>query len=324
MTNKKGTDSESPIEEGILDKALAWQAILRGENADWDGYIAWLEADPRHRIAFNTLALTEAAVDEHKDALKALLDMQSADIVPRARRKFPLFLGGGIAAALALAIALPTVRTPSAEMRYAAGQQASRTVTLPNGVNVTLSPSSYIVVDGRDAGRIKIASGEAYFDVRHDPGRLLTIEAGPYQISDIGTRFSVNLSKEHFRVGVSEGEITVSSERRSGQIRLQAGQQLLGGHKDNLVLSAIPPESVGSWRDGRLFYADAPLPLVAADISRYSGKKITIAPSLEMKHFSGTLVTGDGSKLLPDLASILAVPLHDEKDGTVRIGGAAH
>ena len=52
------------IDERLLDEALAWRAALESDDADWDGYTLWLEADARHREAFDQIALTERIVDD--------------------------------------------------------------------------------------------------------------------------------------------------------------------------------------------------------------------------------------------------------------------
>lgn len=314
--------AQSDLDEGMIDQALAWQAALERDDADWEGYMAWLEADPRHREALDSVAVTAAMVEEHKDAVGSLFDVQGAEASPRPQRRTKWALGGGLVAVLALAIGLPMLRQEAAPSVYVADAGKSRAVALANGAKILLSPASRIVVRGKDAARIELESGEVFFAVRHDPSRMLTVEAGPYRITDIGTRFSVNLSGGTFRVGVSEGAVAVASDKAEGQVRLQAGQQLTGGANGDLLLAPVAAADVGSWRAGRLSYSDAPLALVVADISRYSGKRVIIDPSLETRHFSGTLVIGDGSRLLPDLATVMGVALHSQAGDAVRLGGA--
>ncbi|WP_340266051.1 FecR family protein [Sphingobium mellinum] len=316
--------ARSDIDEGLLDAALVWLAALERDDADWDGYITWLEADPRHREAFDAVALTARLLDDHSAALGEVLDPTPSVTVASGARRWPWALGGGIAAALALVVGLPMLRSTQAPpATYLAAAGSTRSVALGRGTQVLLSPSSRIVVRGKDDPRIQLASGEAYFDVRHDPYRSLTIEAGPYRISDIGTHFSVNLSGSHFRVAVAEGTVTVRSTLADGELRLGAGQQVTGGADGTLSMASVAPSNVGSWRSGRLSYTDAPLPLVAADISRYSGRQIIVDASLEKRHFSGTLVIGDGSRLVQDLATIMDLAPRPGDDGVVRLGGAA-
>ncbi|AHE55418.1 FecR family protein [Sphingomonas sanxanigenens] len=304
----------------IVEEALAWQAVLARDDADWDGYIAWLEADPRHREAYDAIDLVDAAVDTHRVAVRDVLEAPTS--VPPGRFRLPRLawvIGGGIAAALAFLMVLPMPWATQSVRSYAAESRA-RTVQLANGTTVTLSPASKILVHGEAATRIELAQGEAYFDVRHDPSRTLTVAAGPYSVTDIGTRFSVNRTEDAFRVAVSEGVVSIASPRME-TVRVAAGQQLVSAD-DTPRLSAVAADDVGSWRSGRLSYSNAPLSLVAADISRYANAPVIIDPSLENAHFSGSLVIGDGSRLVDDLATIIGARVV-RAEGRVRLSAAA-
>lgn len=312
---------QSDIDDAILDEALSWRARLERDDADWDAYTRWLEADPRHRHAFNSIELVAAAVDDHRDPLRAVLRAPQPALRARnhvARRA--AYIGAGLAATFALFLSVPSVWRPEAVQSYQADGAGARQIALAGGIGVTLSRSSRIIVHGKDAHRIELAAGEAYFDVRHDPSRALTISAGRYSITDIGTRFSVNRAGDAFRVAVSEGMIDVSSARSGRNVHVTAGHQLLaeGGE---MTLAAMASAQVGSWQQGRLSYSNAPLALVIADIERYSGRPVLVDPSLENAHFSGELVIGDGSKLLSDLAAVMGAEVR-RKQGVDRIGAA--
>ncbi|WP_176594597.1 FecR domain-containing protein [Sphingobium sp. EM0848] len=316
--------AQSDIDEGLIEQALHWQTTLESDDADWNGYMVWLEADPRHRDAFDAVALVAATVDEHKDAVRALSEAHVAAEARRPGRRMWLW-GSSAAAALALVVGMPMLRAPETAMTYASDAEASRSVSLAGGTAITLSPASRIVVHGKDARRIEMNSGEAYFAVKHDPSRSLTVEVGHYRITDIGTHFSVNISDGGFRVAVSEGAVAVSSDSTEGEVKVTAGHQLMARQGEELALSPVVAAEIGSWRQGRLSYSNAPLSLVAADISRYSGKRIIVDPALEAGHFSGTLVIGDGSRLLADLAAVMDLSVHAEHAGngdTLRLGRA--
>lgn len=310
------------IDQYVMDQAVAWHTALERDDADWDAYILWLETDPRHREAFDAVSLVASIADDHRVEIANLLAAQTpAQRAPRRFGRVLAYAGGGIAAAFALMVAVPVIWAPAPVRTYSADGADSRSIDLANGVHVTLSPASSIIVRGKDAGRIDLARGEAFFDVRHDPARSLTVSAGDYSITDIGTRFAVNHAGPSFRVGVSEGMISVVSPRSQQAVQVSAGHQLIG-NDEGLKLSSVEAGQVGSWRAGRLSYSDAPLSLVMADIARYSGKRVVIDPSLENTHFSGILVIGDGSKLLEDLATVIGAPLRVEGNG-VRLGAAA-
>lgn len=296
------------MDEQMLDQAIAWQMALEQDDADWDAYLAWLEADPRHREAFDSVALMDAAISDNREQIKPLLapDLTVPADPPPNRWRPRLLWSGAIAASLAILAAVPMLRSSADPVIYENGGTTNRSLALANGTSVILAPASRIVVTGKGADTIELAQGEAYFDVRHDPGRTLTVSAGTYRISDIGTRFSVNLANGSFRIGVAEGVVSVKAPGVAKPVRLDAGHQLVGG-SDALTLAPVDVAQIGSWRRGRLSYTDTPLALVAADISRYSGKAIIIDPSVEKNHFSGSLVIGDGSKLVGDLAGVMGI-----------------
>lgn len=312
--------ARTDMDEQMLDEAIAWQAALEQDDTDWDAYLAWLEADPRHREAFDSIALVDAAITDNREQIKSVLAPDlTVPADPRPNRWRPRLLwGSAIAASLAILVAGPILRSNADPVVYENGGTTNRSLALANGTSVILAPSSRIVVTGNDAGAIELARGEAYFDVRHDPGRTLTVSAGTYRISDIGTRFSVNLANGTFRVGVAEGVVSVYAPSVAKPVRLDAGHQLVGGN-GALTLALVDVAQIGSWRSGRLSYTDAPLALVAADISRYSGKAIIVDPSMEKKHFSGSLVIGDGSKLVGDLAGVMGIEAQSTGN-SVRLG----
>jgi transmembrane sensor len=185
---------------------------------------------------------------------------------------------------------------------------------LSGGTSINLAPSSQLVVKANNASTLELVRGEAYFSVAHDPRRTLSIRAGNYALTDIGTKFGVNLTQDSLTIGVSEGHVAVAGD--AGQAaRLGAGDQLIAQNgTQSISRSAISAQDVGSWRLGRLVYNDAPLSLVAADITRYSGKTIIVDPSLKDKRFSGVLAIGDGSKLLANLANLMALSYRPEGD----------
>jgi transmembrane sensor len=314
--------SQSTLEEQLLDEALAWHRALDGDDADWGGFTLWLEADPRHRQAFDEIALTDRMVEDHKDGLSTVV---TASAEPQhtgwwQRRRL---LTGSIAAALALVVGVPTLWPATADTVYATTAGETRNIALAGGTSIDLAPSSRLLVKGGDPSTLELAKGEAYFAVAHDPRRTLSIRAGRYAVTDIGTKFGINLAEDVLTIGVSEGHVSIAADRGESA-RLAAGEQIVAQNStSSFSRSTIAVRVVGSWRLGRLVYNDAPLSIVAADITRYSGKTIVVDPSLRNKRFSGVLAIGDGSKLLANLADLMALSYRVEGD-RIRVSTSAH
>lgn len=289
------------IDEGLLAQASDWHRALADDDADWDGYIAWLEADPRHRQAFDRIALTDRLIEDHRERLLAILpDDAAMRPLPSVRRVVT------IAAVLAAALLLPIPLRSAGDVTYAAGIHA-RQVRFGDGVIVDLAPASVLIASG-GARRLRLARGEAYFTILHDAARTLSIRAGRYVIADIGTRFAINLSGGSVRVGVAEGRLSITERHSKTVIRLRAGQQMLGPPRHGLAaVSTVMRGDIGSWRQGRLSYADAPLALVAADVSRHVGRTVWVDPRIADQRFSGRLAIGGGARPAVMLGRVMGV-----------------
>lgn len=319
-----GPDGTGTMKHGdddtIIDRAIGWQQAIALGEVDWDGLTRWLEADPRHRLVFDEIALIDDAVDRHREAIAAILPRDEALTDRRNGRRW--LIGGSVAAALALAIGVPMLQNPATSPTiYASAPGKTRSVTLDDGSRIALSAASTISVGPRQR-HIALTGGAAYFDVPHDSARHLVIMASGYRIADIGTRFAVDAGSGRVSVAVAEGSVTVTPPHGAA-VTLHAGQRLSGTADAPPEVSSVSPAAVGSWRGGRLIYNNAPLAMVADDISRYRGSPVVIDPALADRRFSGVLVIGDGSGLVADLAGVAGLKVVRRGDIVVLHGGAA-
>lgn len=313
----------------ILETAIAWHLASERDDMDWAGFIDWLEADDRHREVYDEVALSDHLARAHSKALAASLGEASEaearsvanDVEPirselpgnHRLRRFAPWVGGAIAASLVAMTLVPILRAP-APVVYATDASA-RTIALEDGSRIELAPRSRLTIEGRNHDQIAL-NGGAWFEIRHDPDRLMTISAGEVTIRDIGTSFDVQQAADQVRVEVAEGVVSVDSPLVSQPIRLAAGRAFRLDSKRNLALtSSIDKSEAGEWRTGRLSYDTAPLGLVAADLARYAGVKVTVANGVENLLFSGTLALDDGEAALRDLAQLMELDLERTPDG---------
>lgn len=307
------------MDEDILDQALAWRGALDGDGADWEGFTLWLEADPKHRLAFDEIELTARIVDDHASSLTEIVHAPATPPPSWFTRR--RLMAGGIAAAAAIVVAVPFLRQAPPDLVLQTQASRSRVFALGPTGSVQLAPSSRLIVKSNDVTRLELAEGAAFFSVPHDPGRSITIKAGSYAVTDIGTTFGVNLAGGRLVVGVSQGKVAVIPAGTGQSIAVSAGQQLAASASGDIRLSAVRPRDVASWRNGRLVYENAEIATVAADISRFSGKRIVVDPSLRGRRFSGVLTIGDGSRLLQTFQALTPFEVHPEGD-RVRISAA--
>lgn len=289
------------------EEAADWLSRQDGEAMDWEGFTFWLEADPRHRAAFDELALIELRLEENAPRISQLAGNDRLSPVNRPRAGWGGWAGlGGVAIAASLAALLwfypHGEKSWSREFRSPSGKMVQ--IALSDGSRIALAPAS----------ELKVAHGEmdlrgsAFFDIPHRPGRTLNISVGDFRVSDIGTRFSIESEPGVLSVEVAQGRLKVSSDRLAAEIGLSAGQGLFAdGSRGRVRLTAVEPEQVGSWRSGKLQFDNAPLALVAEEISRYSGTELTVDPRIAGRKFSGVIAINHGQAPVQTLARILSL-----------------
>ena len=300
----------------IVAQAVHWHLASSGEDMDWEGFTVWLEADTRHRLVYDEVALTHLLISEHRHALRQhVLPEQPAVASPPARRMtrwLPVGLGAAAAAVLAI-VAGPALIHP-ADRTYATGA-SSRVIALADGSLVTLAPRSRLVISGSDGNAMRLTGG-GWFDVRHVAARELAISAGPVTIRDIGTHFDIQVDGNLVRVAVAQGKVEVASPALAQPIALTGGRALLfDGQQGVASVSTANSAEIGDWRKDRLSYENAPLALVADDLGRYAGIHLDVPAELLSRRFSGTLIIGNGIEAPRDLAQLMGLALVRGHDG---------
>ena len=170
---------------------------------------------------------------------------------------------------------------------YAVGPAAGkpRRIPLSDGSSVTLAGLSRVELDHAEPRRAVLARGEALFQVRHDAQYPFAVQAGRLALVDLGTVFDVRMGGQT-RVAVAEGAVMV--DPKGAALRLDAGQAVTVDG-DRLTRSAVEPQEVGGWREGRLAFDGAPLGMVAEDVSRFLARPVTVAPAIAARPFRGTI-----------------------------------
>jgi transmembrane sensor len=285
-----------------MREAVAWHAMLSRDDADWDGFTTWLEGDAANRNAYDTVALI------------GLLDTPAPTQWWRRPRFAAGALGGAIAATLAaVMVAIPATQAPVGATTWQTGAGERRTIAFADGAEATLAPATRLSAQG---GTLTL-DGTAFFTIRHDPSRPVTIAANGVTVSDVGTRFEMAADRNSVRVAVAEGEVAVAPKGRAA-VPLAAGHRLLVAGSD-VETGVAAPNDVASWRGGRLVYDRVPLALVAADIARYAGGRVTVDPRDGDRRFSGAMAIGDRVTMARSLAVLMGLDAKVDGD-TVKLG----
>lgn len=263
----------------VLQEAQQWFVTLRDADVaaeDRQRFRAWLAADPAHRQAWAETERLWARLDTVVPVLR--MQAASPDSALRPSRRgwlkqaaaAALLLGGGAAWYAASTDLL-------ADHRTAVGER--RGIRLADGSRVDLDAGSALSV-AFDAGerRVTLHHGRAFFQVAPDAARPFIVAAGPGTVRALGTAFDVKLGAGNgsraVRVAVVEHAVSVTVGGDSQ--RLTEGQVTA---YDDRGLGPVAQSDIASllaWRQDRLFFQDAPLGEVVADLDRYRPGRIVI------------------------------------------------
>ncbi len=308
----------------VRDDAARWFVRLQEPAIDADEqqrFDAWLNQHPQHRDEFQLLqGLWSAADLLPAPRLKALLE------TPPKRR--PLLRYAVAASVLAVALGLGLFsgfNHPGgyrAEFATALGER--KHVALPDGSVIDLNSRSRLQVRfEQDRRVIELAEGEALFSVAHDTSRPFVVEAGNGKVTVTGTRFDVRRDVTQTRVAVEQGTVKVQGRDAADDqfISLTAG---LGTHVDAqgkvAAAYAVNPAQLTAWRSGKLVFNNASLSEVAAEVSRYRDKPLTVTnPSVASLRLTSVFKSDNTDALLKALPSILPVAVRTLADGSQEI-----
>ena len=184
-----------------------------------EAFAAWCDADPRHAAAVRQIEATMAVL-ETMPKIKVPLEARFGPLetTPAQNTFFrsPLFRrlrSLGLAAAVVLVVAgawFFAVRTAGHE-DYSNPEAVARRVELRDGSFVHLNTGCELRVDfSAGERRVRLQSGEAYFEVAHDASRPFVVVAGGVVVRAIGTAFNVRLASTDVEVLVEEGRVEVA------------------------------------------------------------------------------------------------------------------
>ena len=284
----------APTNTSPPEAAAEWFALKRsGEMTARQllEFQQWLEASPDHQAAWE-----EA---EQSWTMAGLLRQDPELLLLRAaaRKTYPPFrrplMAAAAAAALAAAVfagltAAPSVTAPDGPLLQARQQQTFRTgvgqrttVTLSDGSVVTLDTDTLLRTN--DAGRERrmyLDRGRAFFRVAKDPSRPFIVAAAGRTVTALGTAFDVRVGPGEFEVTLVEGKVRVEQPRAllrpSHAAELKAGYRIEATSEREWTVAPADVVRDTGWVQGRLTFVDQPLADVAAEMNRYSDRKIVL------------------------------------------------
>jgi len=217
----------------------------------------------------------------------------------------------------------PSVSSGTTALHYETRHGEQQSHRLGDGSVVHLNTDSAVAIRyGKNERLVVLTSGQADFDVAHDPDRAFRVIAGSAEVVDLGTKFDVRLQHDSTVVTVIEGRVAVAPSPATEGLGMGSNQsharrvvELGANHQISVTEGEWPAtpvvvdaERTTAWLRREIVFDHEPLELVAAEYNRYSAKPIEIAtPALRKLPISGVFATDDTEAFIAFLRSLKGV-----------------
>jgi transmembrane sensor len=275
--------------------ATAW--LLRREEEGWSAadhalLEAWLNADPRNRVAYYRMQFGWQKADRLA-ALREPVVPVRADSARTWWRRGGFGPAFAIAASLALAAVIVWHLGVFDRHTYTTSVGGRSEVPLSDGTKIELNTDTRLRTEVNANSRtVWLENGEAYFDVAHDATRPFVVHGGTRDITVLGTKFSVRRDGDRVDVVVLEGRVRVDDLSASpeptivitrGDIAVSQGAALKITHSEEHAVDDL------SWRQGMLTFNEMTLVDAAAEFNRYNHKQLVVVdPRAAAVHIGGS------------------------------------
>lgn len=329
----------------IAAEAAVWVARLHGPNRSRDlerECLAWQQRSAAHREAFERCTETWEAVP--RVSLANAFSARGAQTPRFGARSWRLSPAQWASAGTLVigAVALTVGYQHWYEQGlYSTGVGEQQLVVLDDGSRLTLNTDTRVRVDLKSEQRlVRVASGEAVFEVAKDPVRPFVVQVGGNEVVALGTVFSVRFTPSGTRppetvsVTLIEGKVAVrpaagkgTGSAPSGVVQMQAGDRVQVLRSD-VAEKAGPAAKVDrpnldhllAWRRNEAVFDDASLADAVAEMNRYSRTPIALLDGLDGSRYrvSGLYRTGDAAGFASAVAALHGLKLR-QIDGRLEL-----
>jgi transmembrane sensor len=161
---------------------------------------------------------------------------------------------------------------------------------LADGTKVWLDAASSITYPTTFVGKTRQVSvtGQAYFEVVHDPNMPFEVKVQGQTIRDIGTAFNVNAYNDEptMKITLVSGAVAVGEPGSRIELR-QAGQQAEYKDGQRQPVQDADLTSVVAWRNGLFYLTSADIATVMRQVGRWYDVDIQFEKGIPAGHITG-------------------------------------
>ncbi|MEL6922890.1 MAG: FecR domain-containing protein [Bacteroidota bacterium] len=246
------------------------------------------------------------------------------------RRNRRSWLGWAAAAVLLLAAGSTWWFSQPAELEWmvlATGADEQQEVQLVDGSTVVLNANSQLEYpkDFSATQRLVRLTGEAFFDIEHNPEAPFVIESEQSEVTVLGTSFNVRAyAEEDFtEVAVRTGKVRLRARANNQRIQLTANQTGTLNNKTNALNKVNTPNSNAlSWQTGQMRFVDQPVEKVIGDLQRVFSFDVSLEnEALRNCGFNGVYPSANYRDILNDVANNFNATLMEDGEGRLILNG---
>lgn len=220
-------------------------------------------------------------------------------------------------------------------LTYASGTER-RQVRLPDGSTAWLNAHSHLRYAGAGPApahglRAVQLTGEAYFEVQHNPDRPFVVSTATARVRVTGTAFNVRAyaAEDSVEVSVTHGRVWLTHVSAADSVQLTAGTHAAlhaadapGRVAARLQSHPAADPNFRAWQTDTLRFADVPVAQVARTLQATFGTAVQLStPGLGQCRFTGTFPHPQPAQVLAVLAAATASRLEADGHGGYELQG---
>ncbi len=164
-------------------------------------------------------------------------------------------------------------------------------LTLGDGSKVWLNAASSLKYPTAFAGKERKVeiTGEAYFEVAHNPAMPFSVSKGGTSVQVLGTHFNVNAYNDEALLNVTllEGSVRVTTANRHLPTLIKPGQQArVDKFGDIQLANAVDEEEVMAWKNGLFSYKEAGIECIMRQVSRWYNVDVVFEKPVQQKFYA--------------------------------------
>jgi transmembrane sensor len=296
------------------EQAAEWLERLKTAGPqDRAAYLAWLRESSMHVREMLLATAWDRVLDDLERGRPSTASSAPTNIEsPKPRKTSSLqrhshaplpHLWKVVGASAAALLCLGVTYLLLAGHTYRTGLGQQHTVGLPDGSIAQLNTLTTLRTKyGERERTLRLAQGQATFEVQHDVARPFLVYAGDTIIRALGTKFDVHYVQNSLVIAVIEGIVGVTTAGKQDQLR--AGEALrINTATGQRTRSVIRVEEALAWQQRRLVFHDHSLQEIASEFNRYNELQMSIVDdTLAARSYSGVFDAGDPLSFVAYLA----------------------